>query len=129
MNAHPLPGCVDVTPSSITSVVTIGVALLFKLNVPAAQLINLIVTPLDVACVPVFLYLGELLVGAPHVSLAPSTLMEAVGKSISGALHQYGWAIFHAILGWTVFAPVGTALLFFALRPLLALYLTQRKSA
>lgn len=115
----PIPG--------VTSVVTIGCAMLMGLNIPAAQLVNLLLTPVDIACVPLFLYFGGVLLGRPPVSLNPASMIDALKQDFKGGIVQYGSAIGTAVFGWMIFCPVATAMLHFALHPILRIYWSKTK--
>lgn len=61
---------------------------------------NLVFTPVDIALVPVFVYVGEALLGREHVNFAPSALMAALGTSLLGGVAEYGAALAAAVLAW-----------------------------
>jgi uncharacterized protein (DUF2062 family) len=101
----PLPG--------VTSGVTVASALLLGANVPVAQLVNLLATPLDIALVPFFIAVGERALARNPTSLAPKALLDALAADLGGALRTYGSALFAGVLGWALLAlPLGAALHF-----------------
>ena len=91
-------------------------------------MVNVIVTPLDIAGVPAFLYFGESVLGAPHTSLAPSLLIEALKQDFMGAFGTYSVAFGHAILGWSLFLLPGTFILYIVLFPLTRFFLKKTSS-
>lgn len=95
-------------------------AVLFRLNLPAVQLVNYLAAPVQLALIIPFVRLGEWLVGA-----APQPLSIAAGLALiaAGPLNAVVvlWdAIVHAAIGWMVAGPPLIYLLYLALRPLLA---------
>jgi uncharacterized protein (DUF2062 family) len=90
-------------------------ALSLGLNLPAIQLVNYLVTPLQLLLVIPQLRLGEWLAQAPPF---PVTLESGLGLLSQGALAAIavlGTAIVHATLGWLVLAPPAALALYPAL--------------
>lgn len=77
-----------------------------KLNQPVMQLINYLLYPLQIVGIPVFLYFGEFIVGAPHLSLNMSELTEKFTSDWQGFFAEFGWAGLHALIGWALVAPL-----------------------
>lgn len=99
----PVPG--------ITMPVTVGVAwLLRRCHVPAAALVNVVVTPLDFAMVIPFIRLGERLTGTPPVELDMSSLASYAGMWRASTSLALG------VVGWAAAAPCVVAALFFPSR-------------
>ncbi len=61
---------------------------------------NLLLTPVDIALVPLFVYIGEALLGREHVNFSPSALMASLGTSLLGGIAEYGAALGAAVLAW-----------------------------
>jgi len=100
-----------------TAIICGIVAYFFRLNQPGIQLINLLVAPLEILCVPFFLHLGESVLGRAHVSLSPDLVIQAFKSNFVEAIRDYGVAILHAIFGWALFVPLATLILFLLFRP------------
>jgi uncharacterized protein (DUF2062 family) len=115
----PIPG--------VTTLVVMLLAAGISVNLPAATLLNVLLTPVELAMVPVFLYLGEFVIGMDHISLAPSTIMQALKEDLWQGLAQYGGAMGYAVLGWACWAPPFGAMTYFVLVPILRLVLSPRK--
>jgi len=95
------------------------VAFVWRLNLPAIQIVNYFVYPLQIALVLPFFRAGEKLFGAPHLPLSVSQIVAAVHASFWGAT-QFLWAtIWHAAVAWCVIAPVFVALAYVILLALL----------
>lgn len=90
-----------------------GMAL--KLNQPVMQALNYAMTPVHLLLVPVFLKIGERVVGAEPVSLNPQLVMAEFFTDWKLFLEHYGMAGLHAILAWTLIAPAVGFVVFFVL--------------
>ena len=103
----------------VSSVLCALVALTWRLNMPAIQLVNYLLTPLQLLLIVPFLRFGERLVNAPPF---PVTLESTLALLSHGAMHAISilaTAIAHATLGWIVVAPLGAYGLFRLLEPVL----------
>jgi uncharacterized protein (DUF2062 family) len=92
-------------------------ALALRLNMPAIQLVNYLLTPLQLLLIIPFLRFGEWLVQAPRF---PITLESGLTLLSQGAIHAIqvlATAIVHATLGWIVLAPLAALALYHALLP------------
>lgn len=94
-------------------------ALLLRLNVPAIQLINYFVYPLQIALLLPFFRFGEKLFGAAPLVISVSQLYAMVRADMGHAIHSLWKTTWHAIVAWGLVAPVFVALVYFALTPLL----------
>mmetsp|Transcript_31314 Transcript_31314/g.55034 ORF Transcript_31314/g.55034 Transcript_31314/m.55034 type:complete len:218 (+) Transcript_31314:98-751(+) len=91
----PIPG--------LTSVVTMTLGLLVGANLAAAQVVNVMSTPIEISFITLFLRLGELVMSVPneqkmHIRKFPA----AVQEDFSGALRQFRYALLYAAIGWSV---------------------------
>ncbi len=101
-----------------TSLLCALVAILFRLNIPAMQLVNHLVFPLQIALILPFIRLGELLYGAAPL---PLSLMQ-----IEGLLHSNYWhaisflakSLLQATTAWFILAPIAIYLMYLILTPL-----------
>jgi hypothetical protein len=86
---------------------------------PAIQLVNYLLTPLQLLLIIPFLRFGEQLVDAPRF---PVTLESGLALLSHGAIHAItvlATAIAHATLGWILVAPIAAYGLFRLLEPVL----------
>lgn len=90
--------------------ILIGVAL--KLNQPLMQTVNYLMTPVHLLLLPIFVKIGEWLVGAEPISLNPQAMMHELMTDWRLFLSDYGLAGLHAILAWCLLAPVAGVLLY-----------------
>ncbi|KAL3679449.1 hypothetical protein R1sor_022405 [Riccia sorocarpa] len=86
-----------------------------RCNAPTMLLANLIATPLELSLVIPFLRLGEWVVGGKHLLLSKNALWQALtGKASVEVL----LGLWHALVGWSVAAPLIVVGLYLALLPL-----------
>jgi len=105
------------------------VAFVWRLNLPAIQIVNYSVYPLQIALILPFFRAGEKLFGAPHLPLSVSQIVAAVHASFWGAT-RFLWAtIWHAAVAWCLIAPVFVALAYVFLVPLLRRVTTRAVKA
>ena len=106
----PIPG--------LTTLPVLAAAFALSLNVPIAQVVNLCVTPLNLATVVPFKHLGEAILRADPVPLSVSELAAGLRTAPLATLGTTGWALVYAVFGWLVFLPLGTLALYMAALPL-----------
>jgi len=102
-----------------TTLVALGIAAIFRLNVVASQLGNHMMYPVELALFPVFVKLGSLVFGTPGLPLGRRELVAAVKHhpwDTTRALWTWEW---HALVVWAVFAALAAPLIALALRPAL----------
>ncbi len=93
-------------------------ALLFRLNLPAIQLINYFMYPAQIALLLPFFRLGEIIFRAPHLPISIAGIYRMAHTNLWGTI-RFLWATtWHAIVVWAVLAPLFTALIYFVLIPL-----------
>ena len=101
------------------------VALLFKLNMPAIQLVNYLLTPLQLILIIPLLRFGEQLAGAPPYPVTLESGLALLSQGVIDAIRILATAIAHATLGWLVLAPLFAIVLYRILEPVLR-HLRQR---
>jgi uncharacterized protein (DUF2062 family) len=94
-------------------------ALAFRLNLPAIQLVNFFVYPLQIALLIPFFRLGEKLFGAQHLPLSVPQIYAMIHASMTPAIRALWTTTWHAIVVWSLLAPVAAAVLYLTLAPLL----------
>jgi uncharacterized protein (DUF2062 family) len=95
------------------------VALILKLNMPAIQLVNYLLMPLQLFLIIPLLRFGEHLVGAPPYPVTLESGLALLSQGVIDAIRILASAIAHATLGWLVIAPLLTWVLYRALEPAL----------
>jgi uncharacterized protein (DUF2062 family) len=94
-------------------------ALFLQLNLPAIQIVNYFVYPLQIALLVPFFRLGERLFRAPHLPLSVAQIYAMIHADMWGAIRLLWTTSWHAIIVWCVFAPVFAALVYVILLPAL----------
>ena len=108
----PMPG--------ITTLLGLGVALLFGLNQPALQLANYLAYPLQLVLLVPFFRMGARLFGHEPVPLSLPALRGAFRLDPFGTLARMGSMTWHAVVGWAFLALPALVLLAFLLDPVFA---------
>ena len=94
-------------------------AFVWRLNLPAIQIVNYFVYPLQIALLIPFFRLGERLFGAPHLPLSVAQILGAVHASLWSATRFLWTTTWHAIVVWCLVAPVFVGLAYAVLLPVL----------
>ena len=92
-------------------------ALMLKLNMPAIQIVNYLLTPLQLLLIIPLLRFGELLANAPKFPVTLESGLALLSQGAIDAIQVLSLAIVHAMLGWIVLAPLCALLLFRVLEP------------
>jgi len=95
------------------------VALLFRLNMPAIQLVNYLLTPLQLMLIIPLLRFGEHLAGAPPYPVTLESGLALLSKGVIDAIRILALSIAHATFGWLVLAPLLAFVLYRVLEPFL----------
>jgi uncharacterized protein (DUF2062 family) len=102
-----------------TSLLCLIAAMLFRLNLPAVQLVNILVNPLWFALLIPFIRLGERLFGVPPLAMTASQIL---ALAHAGFLHSFSvlWlTALRAAAAWLLVGPVGIILLYLILVPMI----------
>jgi uncharacterized protein (DUF2062 family) len=117
----PIPG----TTTLLCLVVGIGL----KLNQPIIQVVNGLLTPIHVALFFVFIRVGDLLTGAPHVRIGFHALETMLWEDPRHFLRLFDGVLLHALLGWVVLTPIWIVLTYSIGLPTLREIMRQRTQA
>ncbi len=102
-----------------TTALCAAAAIALRLNLPAIQLVNWLVYPLQILLLMPFIRLGEAIYRAPRLPLNTTQLLELVRAGAWAATKQLWRSGIHAITAWTLVAPLTAMLLYAILAPLL----------
>jgi len=94
-------------------------AVFLKLNMPAIQLVNYLLMPLQIILIIPLLRLGELLVNAPRFPVTLESALALLSHGAINAVQVLATAIVHATLAWIVLAPMVALVLYHILEPAL----------
>jgi len=92
-------------------------ALVLRLNMPAIQLVNYLLTPLQLLLIIPLLRFGEWLARAPRFPITLESGLVLLSHGVIQAVMVLATAIVHATLGWFVLAPLAAFVLFRTLEP------------
>lgn len=115
-----------------TTVLSLLVGVPLKLNQPILQTFKTLATPLQWGLVLGFYRLGEMLYGAPHVSLHIPSMIERFFMEPGPFFRDYGMTALFGVTVWLFIAPLLIAVLIATSRPLierLAVTLQKRRHA
>ena len=102
-----------------TTILCTIAALALRLNLPAMQLVNYAMYPVQFILLLPFYRLGEKLFRAPHLPISPAQIL-AMAKNNLQATVAFLWSTtWHAVVVWAALAPIATAIIYFLLTPLL----------
>ena len=88
-----------------------------KLNQPVIQLVNWLVSPLQLTLILGFVRIGEWLLRAQPVSFSVPELFRKFHESPAKFMQEFGLSGLHGIVAWLLIAPLLTALIYFLLLP------------
>jgi uncharacterized protein (DUF2062 family) len=94
-------------------------AMVLRLNLPAIQITNYIVYPVQVALLAPFFRWGEKLFRAPHFPISVPQIYALFHAGAWIAIKLLWTTIWHAIIVWSMIAPVFVGLVYAILLPLL----------
>jgi uncharacterized protein (DUF2062 family) len=92
-------------------------ALALRLNMPAIQAVNYLLTPVQLLLIIPLLRFGEWIAQAPRFPITLDDGLALLSRGVPNAVKVLGTAIFHASLGWIVLAPFAAFALYCALVP------------
>ena len=102
----------------VSSILCTVIALLFRLNLPAIQVVQWLMAPTQLLLIIPFVRLGEWLMRDPKqpitIKAARALLSQGIGTAVRGL-----WdAIVHAGVAWALLAPISLYLIYKFLTPL-----------
>lgn len=93
------------------------IALIWRLNLPAIQLVNYFVYPLQIALLLPFFRVGEKLFGAQHLPVRIEQIREMIQTNWGGAVRLLWTTTWHALVVWAIAAPFAVLLIYALLVP------------
>ncbi len=102
------------------------VAFLFRLNLPAIQLANFFVYPLQLALLIPFIRAGEWLFGAKPLDISLGLIQRMVEADFQATATHLWMATMRALLVWLLIAPLVMGLVYLFMVPLLRKLKLQR---
>jgi uncharacterized protein (DUF2062 family) len=102
-----------------TTLLCLLAAILFRLNLPAIQLVNYLCYPLQLALILPFLRMGRWLFRAEPLRLSFSQMLALAHGDILRAFHLLWIAALQAAAAWLLVGPLAIVLLYSAFAPML----------
>lgn len=96
----------------VSSILCGIIALVFRLNLPAIQLVQAAMAPTQVLLIIPFVRLGEWILRAPHQPISIKEELALVARGIPHAVIMLWDAIVHAGFAWILTAPIVTFMLY-----------------
>jgi uncharacterized protein (DUF2062 family) len=94
-------------------------AVVLRLNLPAIQIVNYFVYPLQIALLVPLFGLGERLFGAPHLPLSVPQIYAMIHANMGETIRTLWTTTWHAIMAWCLLAPILGTAVYAALIPIL----------
>lgn len=100
-----------------TTLLCTAAALVLRLNLPAIQLVNYLVYPLQVVLLLPFYRAGEILFGAEHLPISVKEILGMIEADVWDAIVLLWDTTVHAMVVWVLVAPVVSLLLYVLFKP------------
>ena len=104
-------------------------AFLFRLNLPAIQLVNYFVYPLQLVLLIPFIRAGERLFGAESLNVSLESIQRMMKADLWETVIRLWATTMHAVMVWLLIAPLIVALVYLAMTPILKKLKPERVSA
>src|SRR5215813_8399011 len=117
LGVFPVLGLVPVLGS--TTILCAMAAIVFRLNLPAIQLVNSFVYPLQLALLIPFIRFGEIVFRSPHVSLSLPFIFRIICENAWQTTKTYWTSGWHAMVAWCLVGPLAIYVLTRTLTPVL----------
>jgi uncharacterized protein (DUF2062 family) len=115
-----LGGALGVFPAlGCTTLLCAIVAIVLGLNLPAIQIVNYFVYPIQIALLAPFFRLGEKLFRAAHLQISVPQIYGMIHANAWAAIRLLWTTTWHAIVAWGMIAPVFVGLAYLILTPIL----------
>ena len=108
-------GCFPVLGTTTTLCVLAAMA--FGLNLPAIQLVNYLVYPLQILLLIPFIRLGEVMMHAHTQGLTAAVILHYARSDLRTMMSKLGLAAMHAVAGWLLVAPLAFVLIYAGVLP------------
>mmetsp|Transcript_29916 Transcript_29916/g.41350 ORF Transcript_29916/g.41350 Transcript_29916/m.41350 type:complete len:171 (+) Transcript_29916:1-513(+) len=104
---------VGIFPIPLTTMfICFGFIYVLELNVAICQVVNLLVTPVQLMMIVPFLRFGEMVLRLDPLPLTGEELSAQLEKSVLGAFSKFGFALGVASFGWCLFALISIPLIY-----------------
>ncbi len=94
-----------------TTILCAAAALIFRLNLPAIQLVNWLIYPLQLFFLVPFIRLGEMIFRAPPLQISVAQILTMAHANLLNAIATLWLAEVHAMSAWLLIGPLAILLL------------------
>jgi uncharacterized protein (DUF2062 family) len=102
-----------------TTLLCAAAALILRLNLPAIQMVNYFVYPLQLILFIPFLQAGSRMVGARPITMSLAEIFSMMKSDLWGLTKLLWSASLGAMVMWLILAPVAAAAIYFTIAPML----------
>jgi len=102
-----------------TSILCSLAAVLLRLNLPAIQLVNYLVYPLQLTLLVPFIRIGEWMFAAPPVSITLAGIIGLIREDVWHAIATLWTATMHALVAWLMIGSLAFLVIYALLTPFL----------
>ena len=102
-----------------TTALCFAAAFMLRLNQPIIHIINQLLWPAQLAGIPVYVWLGQNIFGAPPVPVDPQEIARVFAESQREFWSRFGLMGLHAFTAWLVTVPLLIGTVYYATRPVL----------
>ena len=102
-----------------TSILCFLAAVVFRLNMPAIQLVNYFVYPLQFALLIPFIRMGEWIFAARPASLSVARIVNLIRADVWSAIATLWTATLHALVAWLAIGSLASLVIYLLLAPAL----------
>ena len=103
----------------LTTILCFLAAILLRLNIPAIQLVNYLVYPLQLAMLVPFFRMGQWIFTAPPSAVSVAEIFHLIRADVWGAIATLWTATLHALVAWLALAVLAAPILYLILAPAL----------
>jgi len=89
-----------------------AIALAFRLNQPAIQVVNYLMYPVQLLLIVPFIRAGKFLLRQPQQTLSLKVMLVMVQTDLRHSIHYFWQAALQGIFAWTLCAPLAIAVLY-----------------
>ncbi len=111
----------------ISTILCAGIALVFRLNLAAIQVVQAAMAPTQLLLIIPFVRLGEWLLRAPRQAVSIDAGLALMAQGAGHAVAVLWGAIVHAGIAWLLVAPLAILVLYKSLAPVFARAAVQLK--
>jgi uncharacterized protein (DUF2062 family) len=101
-----------------TTLLCIAASVFLRLNLPAIQSVNWLVSPLQLMLIIPLFKMGSVLFGAGAITVNLADVIGKMNADLLGTIREYLLVTLHAICVWGLLAPLMIAIVFFVMLPL-----------